>query len=262
VKVASLDEVLPLGQFLDVRSDGPELEQAVRIPLSELPDRMYELPPRHATLLIADTGAEAQVASELLTQRGRAVQLVQPPPVAQTSRRWRLWKPNDFLLESVATREPGQALDLGCGAGREAVALAALGWRVTAIDRLPEALEMGRALARGYLNSHSAINWRQPPVGPSEAFDLAIALFLHDETAIQDAARVLKQQGILIVEGYTEAHRERHGQPQTPLDLERLRARLPCLNILHSRADWRGDRHTLRLLAQRKSGAGSVEPAL
>jgi DNA/RNA-binding domain of Phe-tRNA-synthetase-like protein len=42
----------------------------------------------------------------------------------------------------------GRALDLACGSGRAAVYLALLGWSVTAIDILPEALEMAQALAR------------------------------------------------------------------------------------------------------------------
>lgn len=37
---------------------------------------------------------------------------------------------------------PGHALDLGCGSGAHAVALAARGWRVTGVD------QVGRALAR------------------------------------------------------------------------------------------------------------------
>lgn len=39
-------------------------------------------------------------------------------------------------------------LDLGCGAGREALALAALGHRVTCLDSSPELIEIARELAR------------------------------------------------------------------------------------------------------------------
>ena len=42
----------------------------------------------------------------------------------------------------------GRALDLGCGSGRAAVWLAERGYRVTGVDHQPEALAMGRELAR------------------------------------------------------------------------------------------------------------------
>lgn len=37
-------------------------------------------------------------------------------------------------------RAPGQALDLGCGAGRDSLALLRAGWQVVALDRDPHAL--------------------------------------------------------------------------------------------------------------------------
>lgn len=45
------------------------------------------------------------------------------------------------------SREPAQALDLGCGAGRDSLALLAAGWEVTALDRDPQALALMREQA-------------------------------------------------------------------------------------------------------------------
>jgi SAM-dependent methyltransferase len=48
------------------------------------------------------------------------------------------------LLEAQGA--PGQAVDLGCGAGRDTVELLRHGWRVLALDGEPEALERLRAI--------------------------------------------------------------------------------------------------------------------
>jgi SAM-dependent methyltransferase len=43
--------------------------------------------------------------------------------------------------------QPGRALDLGCGSGRDAVHLAQRGWAVTGVDAVPRALEAARERA-------------------------------------------------------------------------------------------------------------------
>src|SRR6478609_2064405 len=59
--------------------------------------------------------------------------------------------PNPHLVREVSALPPGTALDAGCGAGTEAIWLAAQGWQVTAADIAAEALARaaGRAAAAG-----------------------------------------------------------------------------------------------------------------
>ena len=55
--------------------------------------------------------------------------------------------PNQFVEQALAELPPGRALDLACGEGRNARWLAERGWRVTAMDFSPVAVEKGRRLS-------------------------------------------------------------------------------------------------------------------
>ena len=57
-------------------------------------------------------------------------------------------EPNGALVAEVADLEPGRALDVGCGAGADAVWLARRGWQVTALDVSQVALDRARRHAR------------------------------------------------------------------------------------------------------------------
>ncbi len=63
---------------------------------------------------------------------------------------WNIEEPPDVLVDLVESREilPGNALDLGCGAGNYAVWLATRGFQVTGVDVSPAAIELAEQLAR------------------------------------------------------------------------------------------------------------------
>jgi len=61
---------------------------------------------------------------------------------------WNHTTPTHFLNEIVQARDtPGRALDIGCGSGVDSVFLASRGWDVTAVDFVPQAIEMTKARA-------------------------------------------------------------------------------------------------------------------
>lgn len=168
---------------LDVREArefqlSPTLE-AANIPLDELERRVYELPPARETVEVYGTGREATTAIAVLNNLGRPATL---RPVAHGEigdDRFVLWRPPAFLVDNVAYLEPGRALCLACGTGREAVWLAARGWNVVAVDRLPDAIERGRRLEQeARLPGRPNIRWvahdlRRPLTAFPGPFDLA-----------------------------------------------------------------------------------------
>ena len=56
-------------------------------------------------------------------------------------------KPNELLAETVKSLNPGLALDIHMGQGRNAIHLAGLGWRVTGFDYSREGVEAARRSA-------------------------------------------------------------------------------------------------------------------
>ncbi len=112
-------------------------------------------------------------------------------------------EPNGWIAEQVAARslQPGLAIDLGAGEGRNTRWLAARGWRVIATDFAPAAVEALHAAAAG-LDVDAVIAdatvWTSP-----EPADLAILCYLQLPAdglaaAIARAAESLAPGGLLL----------------------------------------------------------------
>jgi SAM-dependent methyltransferase len=136
-----------------------------------------------------------------------------------------IWKadPNRFLVEETEAFEPGRALDVACGEGRNSVWLASRGWRVTGVDFSHAGLAKAARLAteRGVevtLVEADVVQWRPPPA----SFDLVIVMYLHlvaDERrqVLANAASALAPGGTLLVVGHDLSNLEEGtGGPQDP----------------------------------------------
>ncbi len=121
-------------------------------------------------------------------------------------------EPNPHLVEQVAHLAPGDALDVGSGEGADAIWLASRGWRVTAIDVSPVALDRAaRQAASRASEVADRITWRQADVlswAPAPAqFDLVSAQFMHlpgpaRESLHRRLATAVRPGGTLLVVGH------------------------------------------------------------
>jgi SAM-dependent methyltransferase len=115
------------------------------------------------------------------------------------------WSRDDDFFVSVLADEPaGDVLDLGCGTGRLAIALAARGYRVTGVDPAAPSLELARRKPGA-----DRVTWLEgsTEVLPANAFDAALmtshaAQFFGTDaefaTALADLSRALRPGGRLI----------------------------------------------------------------
>jgi SAM-dependent methyltransferase len=119
-----------------------------------------------------------------------------------------LWsgEPNGLLAVEAADLPPGQALDLGCGEGADALWLAARGWLVTAVDISHVALERAATAAGDAKVSwtHADLTVSPPPAG---AFDLVSALYFplprtEDHRALHGLLAAVAPGGTLLFGGH------------------------------------------------------------
>ncbi len=136
-------------------------------------------------------------------------------------------EPNRWVEELAAGLPPGRALDVAAGEGRNAVWLADRGWRVTATDFSPVAVERTRTVAADRLGPRAdrvVAQVRDATVPPEEpgGFDLVVVSYLQlpaaqRRRALRAAAEAVAPGGHLVV----VAHDSRNltdgtGGPQDP----------------------------------------------
>jgi len=153
-----------------------------------------------------------------------------------------LWtkEPNAALVQFAGALEPGRALDVGAGDGRNAIWLATQGWAVTAIDLSAVALE--RAAARAAVGATQlaciVADWHEHDFGEA-TFELVVVSFMHPqpedrEGLFERAARALVPGGHLFTVGVILGDHGRRGPPDAErlYTLERVRHALRGFQLL------------------------------
>lgn len=85
---------------------------------------------------------------------------------------------NRFVEQHLAPLEPGTAVDLGAGEGRNAVWLATRGWSVTAVDFSSVALDKARHLAAEHDVALDTLQADVVDYAPEQPVDLVVLAYL------------------------------------------------------------------------------------
>jgi SAM-dependent methyltransferase len=173
------------------------------------------------------------------------------------------WRPNALLVEVADAREPGRALDIGIGQGRNALYLAERGWQVTGFDISSRALDLVRlqAFERGVEIDARLADALQFELG-SERWDLIVCSYMDSMTLdrAEDIVAALAPGGVLVVEHFLQGEQlAALGRPDLGFEPGVLRGAFESLDVLRyeelrAPADW-APGHVMpvaRLVAQKR----------
>jgi SAM-dependent methyltransferase len=155
---------------------------------------------------------------------------------------------NKFLGDSVRDRQPGAALDIGMGQGRNSLFLAALGWQVTGFDISEVGVKQAQAeAARRGLKIDARVGDVDKFDYGKERWNLVVGMYM-DEYLTRNAAKViasLKPGGVLVVEGIHRdigktalATGERYGYRSNELPKVFGKLRMLYYEDTMAKADW------------------------
>ena len=152
-------------------------------------------------------------------------------------------EPNEFLLASVHGLDPGDALCLADGEGRNGVYLATLGYTVTSVDLTQAGMaKAARLAAENDVELTTVVADLAGFDLGSDRWDLIVSIFAHTPPPVR--ARVhgaisaaLRPGGVFVLEAYTpdQIGRGTGGPPvrELTMTLAGLRAELAGLHIDH-----------------------------
>lgn len=125
--------------------------------------------------------------------------------------------PHPHLAQEIAGLTPGTALDAGCGAGAEAIWLAAHGWEVTGADIAEQALARAAERVAPSDTAHR-VRWVRADLStwePGTTYDLVTTFYAHPAMPQLDfydrIAGWVAPGGTLLVVGHSHAHGHGHG---------------------------------------------------
>ena len=112
---------------------------------------------------------------------------------------------NRFLQQVTAGLEPGLALDIGMGEGRNSLFLAEQGWQVTGIDIADEAVAQANRKAKEKgLQLNAVVESVDTYDYGVDKWDLVIGMYLHNHITrnTEKIIASVKPGGLLLIEGF------------------------------------------------------------
>lgn len=129
--------------------------------------------------------------------------------------------PHPRVVEEVSDLPPGTALDVGCGAGAEVLALAQAGWTAIGVDISAQALHHAaqRAEAAGLTEQ---VSWRVADATtwePEQRYDLVLSCYAHapmpQEEFYERLSDWVAPGGRLLLIGHLHHHADRPEEAST-----------------------------------------------
>jgi SAM-dependent methyltransferase len=209
-----------------------------------------ELPEPFAVIDVLE-GPGAEVACEALRALRRNPRFARSASINMVSNR--LWNINPILYEIAERTQPSTALDLGCGAGRDSVWLAANGWEVTAVDRLQTNLDSIKRLRAAY-SPNDPIHWVLANLNetkPQNQYDLVLLHYCWDTNYYELAKKSVVPNGYLSILAHSQTHRNCFGNPRESKILDPKELKKDGFETVTEREFWSIDRHSVSVVLQR-----------
>jgi tellurite methyltransferase len=121
-------------------------------------------------------------------------------------------EPTLLLVEIAAKLATGTAIDLACGAGRNALYLAELGWKVTAVDGSEKAIELVRlrSAERGLRVRAKVADLTAPDFTvQQDAFDLVLIAYYLQRDLFAKAKAAVRPGGVAVAIAHTPERGEK-----------------------------------------------------
>jgi SAM-dependent methyltransferase len=168
-------------------------------------------------------------------------------------------KPNQLLVDTIKGRKPGTALDVAMGQGRNALYLAAQGWKTTGVDIADEGLRKAKERAAAQKLKLDTINADIDTYDFGVArWDLVTLIYAGDSAdQVKRIVPSIKPGGLFICEYFhadSEIAKAGAGGWQTGQLAELFKGwKILRDDVVEDTADWAGQRKTklVRFVAQR-----------
>ncbi|MBC8113697.1 MAG: class I SAM-dependent methyltransferase [Candidatus Saccharimonas sp.] len=140
--------------------------------------------------------------------------------------------PDEWLVKQVAERTAGEALELACGLGHNAIWLAQQGWRVDAVDVSPVGLGLAEQLANRV--ECQTVSWIAADLDEFtpqiETYDLVLVFRFLDRLRLPGLiVRALHPGGLLVYETFSRAQMARDDNHLRSADFTLAPGELPLL---------------------------------